>query len=186
MTRGARAKRLTSLPPVEPASASLLILGSMPGAASLAAQQYYAHPQNRFWRYMQAVFGVPRDAPYDVRLDALRARGIALWDVLRHCERPGSLDADIVRASEVPNDFAAFLGRHPGLRVIALNGGTAYAAFRRHAPPQLGARLASIEPLALPSTSPANASLREEQKLAAWKQLAERLAGPGPAATPRA
>lgn len=170
MTRDARVE---SFAPVEPARASLLILGSMPGVASLRAAQYYAHPHNRFWPYMQALFEVPRDAAYEARIAALRARGIALWDVLAACERPGSLDASIVRGSERPNDFACLLARQPGLRAIALNGRAAEAAFRRQVMPALGDALAGIRVLALPSTSPANASLRDAAKLAAWSALRE-------------
>ncbi len=160
-----------SLPPREPASARLLILGSMPGVASLRAAQYYAHPRNQFWPTMEALFGVPFALPYGERIARLNARSIALWDVLRACERPGSLDASIVRGSEQANDFAGFLDRHPQLRAIALNGGTARDAFRRHAVPLLGQRLSTIELIALPSTSPANASVGLAAKRAAWAAL---------------
>jgi hypoxanthine-DNA glycosylase len=162
---------VSSFPPIEPASARLLILGSMPGIASLNAQQYYAHPHNRFWRFMEALFGVPRDASYAQRVDALREKRIAVWDVLKHCERPGSLDSNIVRGTETPNDFAAFVARHPDLRAIALNGRAAEAVFRRRVLPVLGETLEGIVLVALPSTSPANAGLRDEAKLAAWSAL---------------
>lgn len=160
-----------SFPPLEPPSARLLILGSMPGIASLRAAQYYAHPRNRFWPTMEALFGIPFAWPYAQRVTALNAKGIALWDVLRACERPGSLDSSIVRASEVPNDFAGFLDRHPQLRAIALNGGTARDAFRRHGQPMLRHRLDGIDVIALPSTSPANAGQSAEAKLAQWSTL---------------
>lgn len=160
-----------SFAPVLPAQARLLILGSMPGIASLRVQQYYAHPHNRFWPFMDALFGVPRAAAYEDRLAALRAQGIALWDVLAACERPGSLDADIVRGSERPNDIAGLVARHPELRAIALNGGTAQAAFRRHVQPRLAACAHRLTVLDLPSTSPANAGQRDADKLAAWSAI---------------
>ncbi|GAC1629264.1 MAG: DNA-deoxyinosine glycosylase [Nevskia sp.] len=163
--------QLASFPPLEPAAARLLILGSMPGAASLKAVQYYAHPYNRFWPFMEAVFGVPRTLPYEARVRALTAQDIAVWDVLKHCQRPGSLDAHIVRGSEQANDFAGFIARHPALRAIALNGRAAEALFRRVVVPELGAKLERIALIALPSTSPANAGLRDEAKLAAWSAL---------------
>jgi len=160
-----------SFPPLEPPSARLLILGSMPGIASLRAAQYYAHPRNRFWPTMEVLFGIPFVWPYAQRVAALNAKGIALWDVLRACERPGSLDSSIVRATEVPNDFAGFLDRHPHLQAIALNGGTARDAFKRHGRPMLGSRLDNIDVIALPSTSPANAGQSAEAKLAEWSVL---------------
>jgi len=172
------AELLTGLPPLEPLTAKLLILGSMPGAASLAAQQYYAHPRNLFWPFVAEVFGftpVPED--YAARVAALTRRGVAVWDVLHRCERPGSLDAAIVRSSEAPNDFAAFLRRHPGVRAIALNGQAAHTAFLRHVikPGLLGADAPPL--IALPSTSPANAGIPVAEKLSRWQALAGVLNG---------
>ncbi len=143
----------------------------MPGIASLRAAQYYGHPQNRFWPTMEALFGVPFALPYEQRVAALTAKGIALWDVLKACERPGSLDSSIVRSTEIANDFNSFLDRHQQLRAIALNGGTARDAFKRHVRPVLGSRLDGIEVIALPSTSPANASQPMAAKLAQWQRL---------------
>lgn len=163
--------RVASFAPLEAPGARLLILGSMPGVASLRAQQYYAHPRNLFWPFMDALFGVPRGAPYAARVRALLAQRVAVWDVLGHCERPGSLDASIVRGSELPNDFAALLRRQPGLRAIACNGRAADATFRRHVLPGLGTRLDGIALIALPSTSPANASRSVVDKLHAWSAL---------------
>ena len=161
-----------SFPPIVTPDAEVLILGSMPGAASLAAGQYYAHRQNAFWRIVGALYGCPADAPYPQRVRALQAAGIAVWDVLHACERTGSLDARITRASEVPNDLPGFLGAHPSIRRIAFNGGLAEQAFRRHVAPQLGG--ACPELLRLPSTSPAHASLSFDDKLAAWRRALDR------------
>lgn len=151
------------------ADARLLILGSMPGEASLAAQQYYAHPRNLFWPFMDALFGVPAAAPYAERLRRLNAAGVALWDVLAACERPGSLDGRIVRASEVANDFAAFFAQHRALEAIALNGGKAAEAFARHVQRASPSAVARLRVLHLPSTSPANAGQSAAHKLDRWR-----------------
>jgi TDG/mug DNA glycosylase family protein len=156
---------LQGLPPIENPDACALILGSMPGGMSLRLGRYYAHPQNRFWVFMQAIVGVDARASYEARLDALRACGIALWDVLAECEREGSLDSAI--RAEVANDFRGFLATHPRLRLIAFNGAKAEQSFRRHALPSLGPALPELR--RLPSTSPANASQGESTKLEAWR-----------------
>lgn len=163
--------RLTSFAPVASAPARVLILGSMPGAASLAARQYYAHPRNAFWRILGELAGAHPDLPYDERLARLQARGIALWDVLRHCERPGSLDADIAPASMIANDFAGLFATQPGITRVLFNGATAEQCFRRHVLPGLDAALsARLTLIRLPSTSPAHAGMAVEHKLAHWRE----------------
>lgn len=164
-----------SFPPIADPRATVLILGSMPGARSLAAGRYYAHPQNAFWRIVTTLLGLSPEAPYEVRTAALVAARIALWDVLATCEREGSLDTSIVPHTEVPNDFATFFRKHPDIRHVYFNGGKAEAAFRRHvrpAPPE-----GEIVFRRLPSTSPANASWSFERKLAAWRTAFEGGAG---------
>lgn len=134
----------------------ILILGTMPGVASLRAEQYYAHPRNRFWRLMADFFGVPADAPYDERIDRLLAARVGLWDTLRACDRKGSLDS-MIRNAE-PNDFQSTLTLYPEIRVIALNGRKAEEIFRKRVMPGLSSAVADrLVLLALPSTSPANA-----------------------------
>src|SRR5690242_6350763 len=113
---------LTSLPPVSTTAARVLILGSMPGERSLAEQQYYAHPHNLFWPFMGELFGAGPALPYAQRIAALNARQVAVWDVLRHCERAGSLDSSIRAETEVANDFDRFFAEHPQLRVMFFNG----------------------------------------------------------------
>jgi double-stranded uracil-DNA glycosylase len=163
----AQSHRACSFAPVARADARVLILGSMPGAASLAAQQYYAHPHNQFWTIMGALCGAGLDLPYRRRLERLQGCGVALWDVFESCSRPGSLDAAIDHATAVPNDILGVLRRCPAIRRICCNGTTAYVAFRRHFGAELLPR--AIELQRLPSTSPANASWRPARKLDAWR-----------------
>lgn len=166
--------RLTGLAPIACADARVLILGSMPGARSLALQQYYAHPQNRFWPIMEQLFGIGTDLPYPERSRQLGTRGIAVWDVLRHCEREGSLDTSIRVDTEVANNFAGFFAVHRQLEVIFFNGRKAEVAFRRHV--VASGVTAPLRQVTLPSTSPANASLPFERRLLAWRQIAAELA----------
>ena len=161
---------VSGFPPVAAADARVLVLGSMPGQASLDAQEYYAHRQNAFWRIMGELFGAGPELPYAQRLERLTAVGIALWDVIGACQRPGSLDADIVAASVQANDFAAFFAVHRSIERVFLNGGAAEHAFRRHVLPGLPAGSLALQ--RLPSTSPAHASLSYADKLAAWSAIA--------------
>lgn len=181
----AGATTVRSLPPALGPSPRALVLGSMPGVASLRAGQYYAHPRNAFWPLMQALFGVDAAAAYAARLRALGAAGVALWDVLAECERPGSLDSAIAPASIAVNDIAALLRRAPTLRVIALNGGAAARLFDRHVAPKLGEATRRIDLLRLPSTSPAHAARTFAQKVEAWRALRmamDEVPGAGPCA----
>ncbi len=152
--------------PIVDARATRLILGSMPGVASLRARQYFAHPQNAFWRIMTGVTDCAADAEYDLRVRALQAARVALWDVLQSCDRLGSLDASIRRDSEIANDFAAFFTLYPNITHVLFNGGTAEASFKRHYAALL--RDPRLKFQRLPSTSPAHASTRFELKQAAW------------------
>jgi TDG/mug DNA glycosylase family protein len=157
-----------SFPPVAAPDARLLILGSMPGKASLAANQYYAHPRNLFWPIMGELFGASLELPYEERLEVLRGEGVALWDVLKECFRVSALDSDIVEASIITNDFADFFARHTQIRHVFFNGAKAEQAFHRYALPTL-AHLPPIELIRLPSTSPANAATPLATKLALWR-----------------
>jgi len=165
-------------PALENPAARGLILGSMPGIASLRAGQYYAHPRNQFWPIMAELLGVDLPAlAYPARLQALRAAGLALWDVLQSCHRPGSLDADIAAEALVANDFEAFFRRHPAISHVYFNGAAAERLFARHARPRLNLPPAHF--LRLPSTSPAHAALDFPAKLAAWRAIDEILAHTG-------
>ena len=159
-----------SFPPVVGAHARVLVLGSMPGAASLRAQQYYAHPRNAFWRILGRLLGLAPEDAYAARIQALQRHRIALWDVLAACERPGSLDAAIVPGTEVPNDIAGLLQRHPGIDRIAFNGTAAQRLFQRHVQHRLPAGR-TVTLLRLPSTSPAHAAMGWEAKLSAWRAV---------------
>jgi hypoxanthine-DNA glycosylase len=157
--------RIRSFPPVADEHARILILGSMPGKRSLDQQQYYAHPHNAFWKIIGELTGTPPHAPYAERLRALQAAHIALWDVLHSCMRHGSLDSDIEQ--EQANDFAAFFVQHPHITRVYFNGGKAEQSFRKFV---LGRQtLPPLELARLPSTSPAHAGMRYEEKLEAWK-----------------
>ncbi len=174
----------SAFPPILGGDPRLLILGSMPSEASLAAGRYYGHPRNAFWPIMEALLGLPAGSDYARRTEALSAQGIALWDVIAACARPGSLDADILSDSIRCNDFGMLFDEQPGIRCIAFNGGTAEREFRRRVLPLLRPEHSSIERLRLPSTSPAHAGMGFEAKLAAWRQILDRLTrwdgGPGP------
>jgi double-stranded uracil-DNA glycosylase len=165
-------------PPIEDAAARVLVLGSLPGVKSLEMREYYAQPYNAFWRIMGELVGAGPDLEYPTRLVRLRAHGLAVWDVLASGERQGSLDSAIVPASIVVNDFDTFFARHRELRLICFNGNTAAGLFKRKVLPELAPRWAGIERRTLPSTSPAYASLRFEQKLERWREALAGFATP--------
>ena len=162
--------QLQSFAPIADARARVLILGSMPGKASLAAGQYYAHPQNLFWRILGELTGAAPSSPYAARVRALKTCGIALWDVLASCAREGSLDSAIEEASICANDFAAFYRAHPRITQVFFNGAKAEACYRRHVLPLLAEGPAALRYQRLPSTSPANASMSRAYKQRVWKQ----------------
>jgi TDG/mug DNA glycosylase family protein len=162
--------RSVGFPAVSHPTAERLILGSLPGQRSLLESQYYAQPQNAFWRIMGDLYGAgPRQA-YSRRLETLVANGIALWDVVKSGSRPGSLDASIVRATVVVNDFDEFFAAHPRIRLILFNGRAAAELYRTKVEAGLRPLHGAIESLVLPSTSPAYASLSYAQKLDAWSR----------------
>lgn len=165
-----------SFPPIARRDAQVLILGTMPSPASLAARQFYGHRQNAFWRIMGEFFDAGLDRPYNQRTRRLKERRVAVWDVLAQCEREGSLDSNIVLASEVPNDFETFFARHRKLQAIFFNGTKAESLFARHVSPHLPPRLTMIQQERLPSTSPANATFSFEAKVASWRRILEFIA----------
>ena len=160
---------MPAFPPIAGSDTRVLILGSMPGRKSLEERQYYAHPRNAFWWIMSQLFEFDDTLDYQQRVALLTGAGVALWDVLHDCKRPGSLDSDIQRDSEIPNDLNAFIESHPGLRLIVFNGTAAQQLFSRHCQSVLSA-FPRVETVRLPSTSPAHASLTRDQKLQLWKR----------------
>lgn len=158
---------LTGLAPLVSPATKVLILGSFPGVRSLQAQEYYGHPQNQFWKILQAIW--PSGAhgicagSYENRSNWLLERGLGVWDVYASCEREGSLDSAIRNA--VPNDIGAL--HLPQLQAIAHNGGESFKHARH-------TRTLGVPVYQLPSTSPANASWSFERKLAAWREVMER------------
>ena len=134
-------------------NSKFLILGSMPGVKSLNEQQYYAHPQNRFWKVMGNVCNEPKlpELDYETRLQILLNSNIALWDTIKSCKREGSLDSDI--QNEKPNDIRKLLKTYPNIETICLNGNKSYTAFKKYFPDLLEIYTC----YKMPSTSPANA-----------------------------
>jgi len=157
----------TGLPPILPRDARVLVLGSFPGLASLAAKQYYAHPRNHFWPVMSALLDEPLvDLAYPKRLARMRARGVALWDTIVACDRHASSDQSIRNAERA--EVARVRRAAPRIEVVAFNGNTAASAAPRW-------RDAGYRTLALPSTSPAYTRPLAE-KIEAWRALARWIA----------
>jgi len=153
-----------SFPPIVDRRSRILVLGTLPGEESLRRQQYYAHPRNLFWPVVFALFGATPPADYAARLDFVRGRRIALWDVCESAERQASADTAI--RAEVPNAIHALLDAHAGIRAVAFNGTGARRLYERHF-----ARRPELAYLALPSTSPAHARLGFAEKLAEWQAV---------------
>jgi len=158
--------------PIAGGKERVLILGSMPGEASLVAGQYYAHPRNQFWHIMSVITGADPAFPYEQRAAALSSCGIALWDVIESCRRNGSLDTEIDESSLKPNDFRKFFAKNRNIERIFFNGGPAERYYRKHVLPSLPPKYAKLPLVCLPSTSPANASWTKEEKKKAWQVLA--------------
>lgn len=162
---------LQSFAPIVGEKPRVLILGTMPGKMSLAKQQYYGHPQNAFWRIAGELLHIDAKADYATRVQQLAEKHIALWDVLKFCVRESSLDTDIVRNSEVPNEIAQFLKTRKTIQRVCFNGAKAAQLYQRHILPQLTENFREIEYSPLPSTSPAHAGMRYAEKLDAWRVI---------------
>jgi hypoxanthine-DNA glycosylase len=162
---------LRGFPPVIDDHAEALILGSFPSAQSLAAHQYYANPRNAFWRITSELFDFDPNAPYDVRLAALRSHGVSLWDVLHGCRRIGSADSAIDPQSLVVNNFGVLFANYPRITRVYFNGAKAAQLFRRLA----GERDWPVDYQRLPSTSPAHV-MPPGAKLAAWQAISASIA----------
>ncbi len=151
---------------------TVLVLGSMPGQASLDDQEYYAHPRNTFWWIMSELCEFDLDIDYEARCSALKAYGVSVWDVLHDCARPGSLDSAIIRDTERANDFEFFFQTNTTINRLIFNGAAAHTIFKRHHKGLLE-RLVERNPdfkwACCPSTSPAHASVSRYDKLTAWQ-----------------
>ena len=161
--------------PVARSDARMLILGSMPGAASLEADQYYAFQRNVFWKIMGDLFGAGPELDYPTRLQQLISNHIALWDVIASCYRLGSLDSAISEDGLATNDFNGFFNQHPHITHVYFNGQKAAGLYKKKVAPNLKGH---YEYLALPSTSPAHAARSYATKLEAWSIVGT--AGRGP------
>ncbi|TCO72678.1 DNA-deoxyinosine glycosylase [Marinisporobacter balticus] len=151
--------------PIVDSQCKLVILGSMPGEESLKQQQYYAFKRNQFWKMIYLIFGEVLSDDYNEKKSFLLKHNIALWDVLKNCEREGSLDSKI--KNETANDFEGFFNRYPNLKYVSFNGTKAYHSFKKY----VGFDLKSnLEYFQLPSTSPANTQ-RLEEKIKAWERI---------------
>jgi len=159
--------KIYSFPSISNQESKVLILGTMPGIASLKLNQYYGHPRNAFWKLLFTLFNEPFSTDYEIRKKLVLNHNIALWDVLQTCVREGSLDSAIEQ--EIPNDFTDFLDDHPKIEKIFFNGQKAAKYFKKYV------RVPSkYQLITLPSTSPANAGISFEEKLELWKNISIR------------
>lgn len=153
-----------SFPPFVNKETKILILGTMPGIASLEKQQYYAHPRNHFWKILFALFDKKAVSEiYEERIQLLIANKIGIWDVLENCERKGSLDIHI--KNQQPNDFEKLLKLHPAIKTIVFNGKESHRYFCK----SFG-QIKGITYYVMPSTSPAN-TISFENKLKSWSAV---------------
>ncbi|MCF6234788.1 MAG: DNA-deoxyinosine glycosylase [Gammaproteobacteria bacterium] len=163
----------TSFPAIATKEAKILILGSMPGEESLKQQCYYAHPRNAFWYIMSTIFNFDSGLHYEKRVDILKANNIALWDVLKRCNRSGSLDSAIQSSSIEINNFKDFYHNHSFIQNIFFNGVKAEQEYKKRVIPTLQNLHSTIKYHKLTSTSPAMAMRTKEKKLVEWKTIIE-------------
>jgi len=160
---------LYSFQPIVGSHARILVLGSMPGQASLAANQYYAHRRNAFWPIIVQLLQINPGASYEEKIVALESSPIALWDVLKSCKRVGSLDSMIEPDTQTINDFQSFFNAHEKITYVFFNGGKAEACFKRYVLPTYNLDFLRLS--RLPSTSPAHAKLSFEVKFRIWREM---------------
>jgi len=158
-------------PPIADKTATLLILGTMPGGESLKQNEYYAHPRNAFWTIMERLFGCDPPVNYKQKTRMLSENRIALWDVIKSCKREGSLDAKIINNTIIENDFASFFNRHPNIGTIFFNGARAKQEYVKRVLEKLSEPSRDIKLVRLPSTSPAMAQLSLDDKVLEWSKI---------------
>lgn len=157
-----------SFGPIADENSRVLILGSIPGIESLRKGQYYGHDRNGFWHVIYALFEQEYEHDYEKRTEFLLRHNIALWDVIKSCDREGSLDAHI--KDPVINDFGSFFAQHPGIKSVFFNGRTAYGLFKKH----IAFNFKGVSFAYLMSTSPAHA-VTFERKLKDWRKVIDAL-----------
>ena len=162
---------ISGFAPIVSSNASILILGTMPSEASLLRQQYYGHPRNAFWPIMGILFNSAPGLCYQLRKEMLIENGVAVWDVLQSCNRLGSLDSDIKLATIRTNDFVGFFSEYQCIKRVFFNGKMAEKLYQKRILPTLNQHFSYLEYQCLPSTSPAYAALKLEQKTEAWKVI---------------
>jgi hypoxanthine-DNA glycosylase len=164
-------KVIKGFQPIISTRVKILILGSMPSVTSLTKQQYYGHQGNAFWPIMEALFGIDPALTYAVRKSLLIQNNIAVWDVLKSCQRSGSLDHNIAMQSIQVNDFVSLFKQYGLLRYIYFNGAVAEKVYKKHVLPQVEEQFNYLQYQRLPSTSPAHAALNRQQKSAVWQVI---------------
>ena len=147
----------------------------MPSIKSLESQQYYAHPQNAFWWIMSELFDFDLLESYDTRAALLKQKKVAVWDVIKTCHRPGSLDSAIDSASIQANEFSVLLRKQSSIKLVIFNGQAAQKIFKKHVLQNsiVESTISNFSGdfLVMPSTSPANAGTKREIKLQRWRAL---------------
>lgn len=156
-----------SFPPISDQNTEILILGSLPGERSLEMQEYYAHPNNRFWKLIAEITNKELPTNYAEKKELLLKNKIGVWDVVREAKRQGSLDTNII--DESPNDLESFIANHKNLKTIVFNGSKAQKLFDKYFQ-----RKSNLTYLQLPSTSPANANYNFERLKGSWNAILER------------
>ena len=159
-------QHIHSFDPIIDLHSRVLILGSMPGKVSLDKGQYYAHPHNQFWTFIYSILGTQPVITYEAKIILLKSRHIALWDVIKDCQRSGSSDSKII--NPIINDFPDLISRYPNIKSILFNGKKAEQVFKKYLKTFSES---DIKLITLPSSSPANASISQYEKLKAWSVI---------------
>lgn len=150
-----------SFEPVINKKSQILILGSIPGGESIRLKQYYASKNNRFWKIIYAIYNLEQEQSYEQKIRFISEKGIALWDVIKACERTGSLDSDI--KNPTLNDFTGLFNKYPNIQLILFNGEKLYNWFKKNLK-------TNIKQKKLPSTSSSNSHYTHEYKLKEWEK----------------
>jgi len=153
--------------PILGVNPKVLILGTLPSVKSLEHQQYYGNPQNAFWWSMSELLSFDLSISYIERVELVKQNSIAIWDVIERCHRPGSLDSRIDQSTLVANDFSSLLSEVSTIKLVAFNGQAASKLFNKY----VSVDKWNGEFMTLPSTSPANAAMKKQDKLEHWREV---------------